>query len=245
MTIAPDLFSDAEVFYTETESDQFHAPSLSRHIDISSDYAVDRAAIVAAVESRFGADWREAVAELDGLASDGIRWRHIIADAAGVSSSDWRYAVMALSGTTNWRKGLLTIGDWLPFVIDGNVNVFPGLFNPPKADDQFYSPTITPPPAALSPDYPDAGEVIQQPTVLAINTLNCTIVSDDDTVIESFVSPGSINLISAALFDLDRDYSFPATTAIGEQDLTVSLFVDSETFYTIGDNDIFYSPSIS
>jgi hypothetical protein len=25
----------------------------------------------------------------------------------------------------------------------------------------------------------------------------------------------------------------------------VSLFVDSETFYTIGDNDIFYSPSIS
>ena len=239
MPIAPDLFSDTDIFYLDTDNDQFHAPS------ITGKYPVDRAALIAAIENRFGVDWREAIAELDGLVSDGVRWRYVIATSAGVSASDWRYAVMALSGTPDWRAGLLTIGEWLPFAIDGNVNVFPGLFDPPKADDQFYSPTITPPPAALSPYYPDAGEAIQQPTVLTINTLNCAIVSDDDTVIESFVSPGSINLISAILFDLDRDYSFPATIALGEQSLTDSLFVDSETFYTIGDNDIFYSPSIS
>jgi hypothetical protein len=75
--------------------------------------------------------------------------------------------------------------------------------------------------------------------------LGAAYVSDAGSVSECFAHVGTYHLLSASIFDSDRDFSIPCGIMLAGQPLDPSLFADDEDFYTLGDNDLFYSPSIS
>jgi hypothetical protein len=164
---------------------------------------IDRDGVIAEIESRFGVDWREAVADISNNGGDGVRWRQIIAMAANKSACDWRGAVTLLSGESNWRRGLLTIGTWLPLVLGGDAPVYPEL---KQRDDVFYGPVITPPPVTMAPGLVADDDVILATALYpAAWSIAPGIYFDQDDIATIETSVGTVRLRPANVFSSDFD----------------------------------------